>query len=231
MPFEKLVEELKVDMDTSRHPIFQVMFMVQSFGVESLRKHDLLESYYQDGSYSIAKFDITTVIKTYKHILMQLSELTNKSKIKVSDLSYLSCEDYLQVVNSWKQTSIDCFESETIHELFEKQAAKTPNAIAVVYEGRRLTYKELSEKSTQLAHYLYKTYAIRPDDLIALCLSRSEHLLIAILGVLKSGGAYVSLDYKYPDERIGYIIFDIKSKVVLTEGENQERLSKIISGF
>ena len=112
--------------------------------------------------------------------------------------------------------------------MFEEQVARTPFAIAVVYEDNRLTYRELNEKANQLAHYLLDIYNIKPDDLIGLCLDRSENMLIAILAALKSGGAYVPMDPSYPDDRIAYIIKDTNTKVVLTNAIYQDRLADIL---
>jgi Non-ribosomal peptide synthetase modules and related proteins len=104
----------------------------------------------------------------------------------------------------------------TIHQLFEEQVAKTPDNIAIVFEDTKLTYQELNTRSNQLAHYLRNDYQIKPDDLIALCLERSEYMLIAILAVLKSGAAYVPIDPSYPEARIKYILSDTQAKVLLT---------------
>ncbi|MCC2624721.1 MAG: amino acid adenylation domain protein, partial [Burkholderiales bacterium] len=119
-------------------------------------------------------------------------------------------------------------QDKTIHLLFEEQAAKTPNNIAVVYEDTKLTYQELNQKANQLANYLQKTYNIKGDDLIALCLDRSEYMLIAILGVLKSGGAYVPIDLGYPKDRINFILSDTKAKVLLVNSGFDE--TKVESG-
>jgi non-ribosomal peptide synthetase component F len=104
---------------------------------------------------------------------------------------------------------------------------RTPDSIAVVYEGLQLSYLELNERANRLAHYIRHQHNITPDTLIALCLERSEHMLIAILAVLKAGGAYVPLDPSYPDERIKYILADTKAGVLLTNGVHRERLSHL----
>jgi non-ribosomal peptide synthetase component F len=251
LPFEKLVEELNTPKDTTRNPIFQVMFGVQGFGNQQPDK-SLFEQYTEELNYSVAKFDITTMIndsqtklsgsfnyatslfneesikgyiETYLHILTQFSEI--KPATKLSQLSYLNQSSYQTMVYDWNKTEKAYPDTKTIHELFEEQVAKTPDNIAVVYEDTKLTYQELNQKANQLAHYLRANYTIQGDDLVALCLDRSEYMLIAILGTLKAGGAYVPMDPSYPDERIGYILEDTKAKVVITNELYAERLCSI----
>lgn len=91
-----------------------------------------------------------------------------------------------------------------IHELFEQQVARTPDAVAVVYEGGKLTYQELNEKSNQLAHFLQKR-GIGPESLVGICIERSPDMIIGLFGILKAGGAYVPLDPSYPENRLRYI--------------------------
>jgi amino acid adenylation domain-containing protein len=125
-------------------------------------------------------------------------------------------EEFQHIVYDFNATDKDFPADKTIHQLFEEQVAKTPDNIAVVFEDTKLTYQELNARSNQLAHYLRNNYQIKPDDLIALCLERSEYMLIAILAVLKSGAAYVPIDSSYPEARIKYILSDTQAKALLT---------------
>jgi len=154
-----------------------------------------------------------------------------QKKLANKDLKSISILDdarYQQIVHEWNKTERDYPKGKTIHQLFEEQVLKTPNNIAVVYEETKLTYQELNNKANQLAHYLRLNSNIKPDDLVAICLDRSELMLTAILGVLKAGGAYVPLDPNYPDERIGYILGDTKTKVVLTNNAYVDKLQQLI---
>lgn len=126
---------------------------------------------------------------------------------------------YTRQLYAYNNTTKDYPQNKTIHQLFEEQSAKTPDNIAVVYENVQLTYKDLNHRANQLANYLRATYAIKGDDLIALCLNRSHYLLIAILGVLKSGGAYVPIDPGYPEDRINFILDDTQARVLITTGD------------
>ena len=198
-------------------------------------------------NYASDLFNIDTItgfIKTYKLILSQFSYVIpaqgqgcpgiHKDKYKsdlpslpkICDICYLDAEDYEKVVFEWNATDKDYPHNQTIHQIFEEQVKETPDNIAVVYEDTKLTYKELNRRSNQLAHYLLDNYQIKPDDLIALCLERSEHMLIAILAVLKSGAAYVPIDPSYPEARIQYMLIDTNAKVLLTNLSFSDSTSK-----
>ena len=110
-----------------------------------------------------------------------------------------------------------------IHELFEEQAERNPDAIAVVCEDRELSYRDLNRRSNQLAHYL-RELGIGPEKLVAICLERSPELLVGLLGILKAGGAYVPIDPNYPQERLAFILEDTQAAVLLTNRSVHARL-------
>ncbi|MDD9337855.1 MAG: amino acid adenylation domain-containing protein [Rickettsiaceae bacterium] len=132
-----------------------------------------------------------------------LEQIVSNPYQEVQNLSYLDQKQYQQIINNWNDTDKTYPSDKTIQALFEEQAARTPNNIAIVYEETKLTYRQLNERANQLANYLRETYQISPDTLIALCLDRSEHMLIAILAVLKAGGAYVPKQIKIVGQRLG----------------------------
>src|SRR5690606_19301082 len=103
-----------------------------------------------------------------------------------------------------------------IHELFEEQVDRTPDARAVTFEGQMLTYKELNRKANQLAHYLV-AQGVKPDTLVGICLGRSIEMVIGLFGVLKAGGAYVPLDPEYPQVRLEHMKEEAKIKIILTQ--------------
>src|SRR6185436_7899110 len=113
--------------------------------------------------------------------------------------------------------------NDCIHELFEEQAERTPNAIAVVYEGHQLTYGELNRRANQLAQYL-RTQGVTQEVLVAICLDRCIEIPIAILAVLKSGGAYAPLDPQFPRARLAFMIDDLKASILLTVNRHVTRL-------
>ena len=164
-------------------------------------------------------------------ILEELLEVNDKKYLtSINNYKLLSQEQYQQIVYEWNRTEKEYPRDKTIHQLFEEQVERTPDNIAVVYEQTKLTYKELNERANQLAHYLKQNYNIKPDTLVALCLDRSEHMLISILAVLKSGGAYVPMDPSYPNERIEYILGDTRTTVVVTNEIYEPRLKGLIRG-
>lgn len=170
------------------------------------------------------------IAKCIEALYVNLNKL-NLIYEKIKDIPLLSEEDYQKVIYDYNQTDSKYPQDKTIHELFEAQALKTPNNIAVVYENTRLTYEELNIAANQLAAYLRKTYKIRGDDLIPLFLERSEYIPIAILGVLKSGAGYVPIDPSYPDERITYILGACGGKVILANQAYKNRVIQIIANL
>jgi non-ribosomal peptide synthetase component F len=155
------------------------------------------------------------------------SDRKKQEETIIAKLDYLDQENYQKIIHEWNDTDKVYPDNKTIGKLFEEQAGRSPDSIAVVYDKIQLTYCELNERANQLANYLITHYKIRSDELIALCLDRSEHMLIAILAVLKAGGAYVPMDPSYPDERIGYILNDTNSRIVLTNEVYRSKLEKI----
>src|SRR5690606_27690129 len=115
-----------------------------------------------------------------------------------------------QLLLDWNDTAEDFPHEKCIHELFEAQVEKNPEAIAVIFEGRQFTYDELNTHSNQLAHYLISEKQVKPDTLVGICMERSLDMVVAILGVLKAGGAYVPLDPAYPEARLAYMLGDAK---------------------
>src|SRR5207302_6405053 len=130
---------------------------------------------------------------------------------------YLPAEERHLVLEEWNDTKAEYPSEQCVHELFEAQVAKTPDAVAVVHEAEQLTYTQLNTRTNQLAHYL-RQLGVRPDDRVAICLERGLEMVVAILAVLKAGGAYVPLDPAYPLERLAYMLKDSGPKVLLTQG-------------
>ena len=155
-----------------------------------------------------------------KNILHQV--VGNPDKLQ-NQIGLLAEDEYDKLIYDWNSTDKEFPKDKTIYQLFEEQTAKTPDNIAVVYEGKELTYKELNEKSNQLAHHIQSEYKERmngllmPDTLIAICLDRSLEMLVGILAVLKAGAAYIPIDTEYPQERIDYILKDTQAAFILTQ--------------
>ena len=249
LPFEKVVEVLGVGQDPSKHPIFQVMFGLQSFGkqidqtlfdpvtdnsIYTVSKYDLSCSLDDSGEkiegalgFATALYQKTTVQKLAKHYVFVLKQMADHPDRPIKEYSLLSRQEYRQVVTGWNQTDKPFPGDKSLHRLFEGQAARTPDQDAIVFEGEKLTYSELNQKANQLARYLQAQTAIKADTLVALYLDRSPEMVISILAILKAGGAYVPIDTQYPEDRVGYILQDTKAKLVLTQSHLTEKLQKI----
>ncbi|MCX6319453.1 MAG: amino acid adenylation domain-containing protein [Bacteroidetes bacterium] len=257
-PFNVLVEDLNLRRDTSRNAVFDVMLLLQSKG-EGTNELELPQNELQqivDQGYRVSKFDIEItaqdmgdhlslnvlfnpdvyekemIERLIVHYKQLLTALLHTPKEKISQIEYLSAEEKHKLLMTFNDTTVVYPKDKTIVDMFEEQVAKTPDNIAVVFEHRELTYRELNEQSNQLAHYLRKNYDIQPDDLVGIKQERSEWVILSILGVLKAGGAYVPIDPEYPQERIAYIEADTHCKGCLDEAalnkfkESREHYSK-----
>lgn len=148
----------------------------------------------------------------------------------------LTSEERSQLLVQFNNTKADYPKDKIIIDLFEEQVEKTPDNIAVAFADKQLSYRALNEWSNQLGNYLRRTYQIQPDDLIGIKLERSEWMIVAILGVLKSGGAYVPIDPEYPHDRIDYMLKDSSCKVLLDKKElekfiaSKDKYSRINQG-
>jgi len=136
-------------------------------------------------------------------------------------------EDSTQLIQSWPVAHDSYPAEKTLINLFEERAVEVSDQIAVVYQGVELSYGQLNERANQLADYLRKEYDLKMDDLVCLCLDRSQHMIIAILGVLKAGAAYVPMDPGYPDERMSFILSDTQAKLVLSNEAHSLRLKTL----
>lgn len=236
LPFEKLVQELHPERDLSQHPLFQVAIALQNTPIDTLVLPDLALSQFKfeqgtsrldlelhlwqtpEGlqgqvTYSTDLFDRSTIARTIGHFQTLLTAIAENPDRAIATLPILSPAEWQQLV-AWNQTE-QPYPQSCIHQLFEAQAALTPDAIAVVDATEQLTYRELNHRSNQLAHYLQQLGVV-PDDLVGLCMERSTWMLVGLLGVLKAGGAYVPLDPTYPIERLQWIVEDAQLAIVLT---------------
>ena len=143
---------------------------------------------------------------------------------QIKDLPMLTEIERRQLLEEWNGTGRQYSSNRCIHQLFEAQAERAPDATALVYERERLSYRDLNARANQLAHYLI-AMGIEPDDLIGICVDRSMDMVAGILGILKAGGAYLPLDPEYPSERLAFMMEDARPRVVLTRRKFAESLS------
>ncbi len=171
-----------------------------------------------------------TEVFTPEIITKMLGELTTLIEGIVSDpycpvakLPIISPEEKHQLLVEWNNTQTDYPQDKCFHKLFEEQVANNPEAIAVVYEDRQLTYQQLNHRANQLAHYLQKL-GVKPETLVGICVKPSLEMVIGLLGILKAGGAYVPLDPNYPQERLTYMLDDSQLSILLTQEKLLEQL-------
>ena len=135
-----------------------------------------------------------------------------------------------QLLVEWNDTQVDYPHDKCIHQLFEEQVERTPDAVAVVFENQQLTYQELNCRANQLAHYL-QSLGVGADVLVGICVERSLEMVVGLLGILKAGGAYVPLDPDYPTERLSFMLEDAQVPVLLTQQQlNREVTSASSAG-
>ncbi len=239
LPFERLVEALQPARSTSHSPIFQVAFdlpniptqalqlpglVIQPFkGESSTSKYDMhlfvIEG--EDGltakvEYSTDLFDASTIRRMLQHFITLLESIVATPEHCVSALPLMTESETDQLLVGWNKTRVDYPAEKRLHRLFEAQVKRTPEAVALVFEEERLTYRELNERANQLAHHIRKL-GVGPQVLVGICLERSLEMVVGILGVLKAGGAYVPLDPAYPLERLVFMLEDSQAPVLLTQ--------------
>ncbi|WP_202704489.1 condensation domain-containing protein, partial [Flavobacterium sp. UGB4466] len=244
-PFDQLVEGLGLQRDTGRSPIFDISITYHNITEnEDLRilddtvinqvsdngllkvKNDIELHFGEVGDYiyfnliyNVDVYEREMIERLMEHFKHLLNSILSCPEEKISKIDYVLVEEKHKLLFTFNDTVVSYPKDKTIVDLFEEQVAKTPDNIAVVFEDIEFTYKELSERSNQLAHYLRIHYNIQSDDLIVIQLERSEWMIVSILGILKAGGAYVPIDSEYPQERIDYIKEDTHYKVCLDEQE------------
>ncbi len=155
---------------------------------------------------------INRMVEDYQTLLQGI--LANPNQ-KLSQYSLLTEQQKHQLLVEWNNTQAEYPKVNGIHQLFEEQVKKTPEAIAVLFEDKYLSYQQLNEQANQLAHYL-KTLGVKPDDLVGIFLERSLEMFIGLLGILKAGGAYLPLDPTYPEDRLAYMVNDAQVSIVVT---------------
>ncbi|WP_205625370.1 amino acid adenylation domain-containing protein [Flavobacterium sp. ABG] len=240
VPFEKVVDRVVTTRDRSMTPLFQVMFVLQNTPEEATGTvlEDIEISNYEFETFG-SKFDLTfnvsensngialnmgyctdlfdkgTIDRMLLHYQELLVDIVNDINQPIGSLTMLTADEKHQLLTVFNDTALAYPKDKSLVDLFEEQVKKTPDAIAVVYEGAELSYKELNEKSNQLGSYL-REQGVQADTLVGICVERRLEMLVGILGILKSGGAYVPIDPDYPSDRITYMLQDAGMNLVLS---------------
>ncbi len=248
IPFEQVVEALQPQRSLSHSPLFQVMFVLQNAPMGEVELPGVTLSDFNQES-TIAKFDLTlsisetdqglvgvwkyntdlfdgqTIERMAAHFQNLLSAIVENPQQAVGELPLLSEAERHQLLVEWNDTQTEYPQDQCIHQLFEKQVEKTPDAVAVVFEEEQLTYQELNRRANKLAHYL-QSLGVGPEVLVGICVERSLSMVVGLLGILKAGGAYVPLDPSYPPERLAYMWKSAGVSVILTQSSLLGRLSE-----
>jgi amino acid adenylation domain-containing protein len=246
VPFEKLVEELHPARELSRSPLFQVAFTLQNAPKEELKLRGLRHEYLRLGNetakldvsltmsdrgrellaileYSTELFDPETAERMLGCFRSLLESVAAEPGGKLSEARLLTESDERQLLEDWNGTAAEYPRDLCAHELFERQAGLTPERVACVHGGRRLSYRELNERANRLAHALVGR-GVGPDVLVSLLGRRGSDFLTAVLAVFKAGGAYLPLDPSYPAARTAQVLRQSRSRLVLVAAEFEAQL-------
>ncbi|MGJ5672511.1 MAG: non-ribosomal peptide synthase/polyketide synthase [Nostochopsis sp.] len=173
--------------------------------------------------YDTGRFEDGAIARMLGHFVTMLEGIVTNPQQQISQLAILTASEQQQLLVEWNRTQIDYPQDKCIHQLFEEQVERTPDAVAVVYENEQLTYQQLNSRANQLANYL-QTLGVKPDVLVGICVERSLEMVVGLLGILKAGGAYVPLDPEYPIERLSFMLEDAQVPVLLTQQRLLEKL-------
>jgi amino acid adenylation domain-containing protein len=252
IPFDQLVETLQPQRHLSHSPLFQVMFVLQNSPSSKLELRDLqvtqmelaratagatfdltLSMQEKDSElgteligafeYNANLFDTDTIARMVESFHTLVEAVVANPQERIRTLPLLTASQKHQLLVEWNHTGTD-YPQKSIHQLFEEQVEKTPDAVAVIFEDQQLTYKQLNLQANKLAHYL-QFLGVEPEILVGVYLERSLEMIVGYLGILKAGGAYVPLDPNYPPERLNYMVADSQMSIILTHSSLLPHLS------
>ncbi|MGB3637497.1 MAG: amino acid adenylation domain-containing protein [Rivularia sp. (in: cyanobacteria)] len=216
---EKLLEAKELKLEHYQLPQLHTDFEI------SLEVIDLPEFFSAEFKYNTDILEAATVAKIAEHFQNLLAAIVENPQTTVGKLPMLSEGEKQQILVEWNDTKTNYDNSYCLHQLFEAQVEKTPQTVAVVFEGEELTYRELNSRANQLAHYLQKL-GVKPETKVGICVERSLEMVVGLLGIQKAGGAYVPIDPTYPTERINYILENSQVPVLLTQNYLRETQSE-----
>jgi amino acid adenylation domain-containing protein len=245
-PFEKLVEELQPERSVSTTPLVRVMFVLQNAAMPAIElpglqltlieadngfaKFDLMLEMVEtpDGlqglwQYNTDLFDEVLVSRIAANFQTLLDGIVANPAARLADLPFLTRHELNRLLVEWNSTANDYPREACVHELFERQVERTPDAVALIFEGERLTYRELNQRANQLAHHLI-SLGVGPDVCVGIAMERSLEMVIALLSIMKAGGAYVPLDSAHPADRLAYMLHDARLTLLLSQESLRETL-------
>ncbi|WP_262488185.1 non-ribosomal peptide synthetase [Chitinophaga eiseniae] len=246
-PFDELVEDLQLQRDMSRHPLFDVVVLLQDAELAPALDHTQVNGIslhpYKERRNTASKFDLcfifepageqinlnieyssdiynaSTIERLGLHFEQLLTAMLAAPATAIKQLSCLTTEEEHRLLKGFNNTAVDYPSHKTLDALFVEQVAATPAKTALVFGSAAYSYKELDELSNRFANFLQQQCRIMPGDLVGVKLDRSEWLIVAILGILKAGSAYVPFDPVYPEDRIAFMLADTGCKLVIAAEE------------
>ncbi len=247
VPFERIVEELQPQREMSHSPLFQVLFALQNAPTHELMLADLKVTVLEIENpaprfdlaleisevndeldcrltYDADLFEAETIARMARHFINLVHAITADPEQPISAVTFLSDDERQQLLFDWNRTEVDFPRDRCIDELFEEQAERTPEALAVVFGDMRLSYRELNERANQWTHRLRHLGGAGPDTLIGLCVERSAEMIVGLLAILKAGAAYVPLAPDSPPERLVMIVKEAGIELLLTQERLVEKL-------
>ena len=209
------VEHIAIN-DQNNYPLTVSIENSDRLNVTFMYNTDLLEEAY-----------VRAMRDHFEQVLLQISE---GSAATLKDISVLTAAQEDTLLKKFNDTEADYPKDKTIVDLFEEQAEKSPEDIAVVFEEKQISYRELNERSNQLANYLKKR-GVKTETLVPICVERGFEMVVGILGILKAGGAYVPIDQEYPEDRISYMLEDTGASIILSSSAASGKLPDSSSAF
>ncbi|MEO8972333.1 MAG: amino acid adenylation domain-containing protein [Ktedonobacteraceae bacterium] len=239
LPFEILLEQVHVERNAGRNPLFQALFAYQNTPGEQVHLPGIEVSFLENASettmfdidlslwesegkvqgglkYSTDLFDAPIIEHMHNDFIALLGAVVHDPTQHIANISYLSSEEQRNVLVEWNRTQADYADERCIHELFESQVARTPNAVAAVFHGESLTYQQVEHQANQVAHHL-RALGIGPGAMVAVLMDRSLEMIPALLGILKSGAAYVPFEPAFPRTRLQLLLSTLSIPVVITQ--------------
>jgi len=239
LPFEKLVEALNLQRDFSRNPLFQVLFILQSIPNDRLQLNEIAPELLKVNTgtaqfdlalelsetpqglegkvgYATDLFEAATITRLIGHFQTLLEGIVADPEARLSELPLLTEPERRQLLVEWNEIQAGYPKDKCIHQLFEEQVARTPDAIALVFEDQQMSYRDLNQRANQLAHYL-QVQDVQAQTLVAIGVDRSLIMIISLLGILKAGGTYVPIDPSYPAARLAYLLEDCQANILITQ--------------
>ncbi len=238
-PLTTLIEDLREIKKYKGAEPFQVGFAFQNWfkNIRGTLFLEELDNIHQDGEFNLAlevtekgnelfirfkynpdMFDEATISRMSDHYIQILNSAIESFEKPICEIDMLTKKEQYKILFEFNNTKSDYAKDKTINQLFEEQVEKTPDNIAVVFENKNLTYKELNEKANQLARVL-RSLGVEPDSIVGIMVEKSIEMIVGIIGILKAGGAYLPIDPEYPEDRIKFILEDSKVNIILSNIE------------